>query len=305
MNTRIGLLLATMILSGCATQDIPNAHRGRMFYRSGLLSAYQGGGGLEGPVLQPGTHFLGVYDELRIVDCSMNTMSERLDTLTKDGVHFGFEIAIRFSADCSDDAVTETIATVLPDRDGHTISPAQLYGTFIRPAIGEAARELVSPYRANEMNERQAEVLDGIKKRFSDIMSTRERKVIKVHEINLKNLKFPDEMDTANLERAVQAVMRDKAVAERERVTAEIETMRMRKELAERESDVAVARVLRIGEALRKYPEYLQYDLQLRMPEIYREAGSRGNMILAAPNPIQINPTVTLPKTESAPPPKK
>lgn len=261
-----------------------------MFYRSGLLSLYQGGGGLEGPVLKPGTHFLGIYDELRVVDCSMNTMSEKLDTLTKDGVHFGFEIAIRFSADCSDEAVTETIATVMPDRDAHTISPVQLYGTFIRPAIGEAARELVSPYRANEMNERQAEVLDGIKKRFNEMMSTRERKIIKVHEINLKNLKFPEEMDTANLERAVQAVMRDKAVAERERVTAEIETMRMRKELAERESDVAVARVLRIGDALRKYPEYLQYDLQVRMPEIYREAGSRGNMILAAPNPLQIMP---------------
>lgn len=260
-----------------------------MFYRSGLLSLYQGGGGLEGPVLKPGTHFLGVYDELRVVDCSMNTMSERLDTLTKDGVHFGFEIAIRFSADCSDASVVETINTVVPDKDGHTISPAQLYGTFIRPAIGEASRELVSPFRANEMNERQAEVLDGIKKRFNEIMATRERNIIRVHELNLKNLKFPEEMDAANLDRAVQAVMRDKAIAERERVTAEIETTRMRKELAERESDVTVARVLRIGEALRKYPEYLQYDLQLRMPEIYREAGVRGNMIIAAPAPIQLN----------------
>jgi hypothetical protein len=208
-------------------------------------------------------------------------------------------MSIRVSADCSDEAVVHILNTVTTDK-GDTISPGQMYATFIRPAIGEASRELVSPYRANEMNEKQAEVLAGIKKRFTEIMSTRERKVIVLHEINLKNLKFPDEMDAANLERAVQAVMRDKAIAERERVTAEIETMRMRKELAERESDVAAVRVERIGEALKKYPEYLQYDLQLKLPEIYREAGSRGNLILAAPVP----PQITLPLPRNNPNPK-
>jgi hypothetical protein len=300
---RIGRFLLVfaflLALSGCATQDIPGAHKGRTFSRSGLFTLYRGGGGLDGPVLKPGTHFLGLYDELRVVDCSMTPVSEKLDTLTKDGVHFSFEMSIRFSADCSDEAVVHILNTVTTDK-GDTISPGQMYATFIRPAIGEASRELVSPYRANEMNEKQAEVLAGIKKRFTEIMSTRERKVIVLHEINLKNLKFPDEMDAANLERAVQAVMRDKAIAERERVTAEIETMRMRKELAERESDVAAVRVERIGEALKKYPEYLQYDLQLKLPEIYREAGSRGNLILAAPVP----PQITLPLPRNSPNPK-
>jgi hypothetical protein len=75
---------------------------------------------------------------------------------------------------------------------------------------------------------------------------------------------------------------------------------RMRKELAERESDVAAVRVERIGEALKKYPEYLQYDLQLKLPEIYREAGSRGNLILAAPVP----PQITLPLPRNNPNPK-
>lgn len=282
------LLVATLtVLSGCATQDIANAQRGKMFYRSGLLSLYQGGGGLSGHVLKPGTHFLGVYDELRIVDCTMTSVSEPLDTLTKDGVHFGFEIAVRFSADCSDEAVDRILDSVSPDR-GDVVSPTLMYGTFIRPAIGEASREFVSPYRANELNEKQADVLNGIKRRFQEIMTTREKKMVVIHEVNLKNLKFPDEMDAANLERAVQAVLRDKAVAERDRVTAEIETMRMRKELAEREADVAAVKIERVGATLKRFPEYLQYDLQTRLPDIYREAGARGNMVLAAPTPLSL-----------------
>jgi hypothetical protein len=281
------LAALTALLAGCATQDIANAHKGRMFYRSGLLALYQGGGGLDGPVLKPGTHFLGVYDELRVVDCSMTTVTETLDTLTKDGVHFRFDIAVRFAVDCSDEAVRRVLDTVTPDRVD-TVSPNQMYVTFIRPAIGEASRELVSPVRANELNEKQAEILGGIKTRFQEMMKTREKNMVVIHEVNVKNLKFPEEMDTANLERAVQAVLRDKAVAERERVTAEIETTRMRRELAEREGDVAAAKIERVGEALKKYPEYLQYDMQLRLPEIYREAGQRGNMILAAPVPLQL-----------------
>jgi hypothetical protein len=282
----LAIALLLLLAGGCATQDIPNTHRGRMFYRAGLLSLYQGGNGISGPVLKPGTHFLGLYDELRAVDCSMTTVTETLDTLTRDGVHFRFDIAVRFSTDCSDEAVQRVLDTVSPE-GGDTIRPQTMYGTFIRPAIGEASRELVSPVRANELNEKQAEILGGIKARFLDLMRMREKNMVVVHEVNLKNLKFPEEMDHANLERAVQAVLRDKAVAERERVTAEIETTRMRRELAEREGDVAAAKIERVGEALKKYPEYLQYDFQLRLPDIYREAGARGNMILAAPSPLQ------------------
>ncbi len=300
MSKRLAALVIpfALLLSGCATQDIANAHKGRMFYRSGPLSFFQGGGGLSGPVLKPGTHFLGVYNELRVVDCSMNTLAEPLDTLTKDGVHFSFDISVRFSADCGDDAVNRILETVTPV-SGDTVKPKQMYETFIRPAIGEASRELVSPIRANELNDKQAEVLGGIKKRFEEIMTTREKKFVVIHEVNLKNLKYPEEMDAANLERAVQSVHRDKAIAERERVTAEIETMRMRKELAEREADVVAVKIERIGESLKRYPEYVQYDLQLRLPEIYREAGSRGNLILAAPTPLQL--PITPPTAAPAP----
>lgn len=314
----VGCFVAMLALTGCATQDITGAQRGRMFHRSGLFKGYSGGTGLQGPVLQPGTHFLGLYDELLVVDCSMTSASEKLDTLTKDGVHFGFEMSIRFSADCSDEAVRHILDTVKPTK-GDTVTPPQLFATFVRPAIGEVARELVSPYRANEMNEKQSEILEAVKKRFDEIMKAREKQTVIIHEINLKHLQFPEEMDHANLERAVQAVLRDKAIAERERVTAEIETMRMRVELAERESDVVAARVARIGEVLRKYPEYLQYDMQTRLGEIYRDAGAKGNMVLAAPIPpalpLPFNPGQRAPEAPAAkaptpppvkaPPPKK
>jgi hypothetical protein len=303
--------------------DIPQAHRGRMFSRTGLLALYTGSDGLSGPVRDPGSHFVGIYNELRMVDCSTKTVTESLDTLTKDGVHFGFDIAIRFSADCSDEGVLNLLNRLSP-ADGQNISTDQIFVTFIQPAIGEAARELVAPLKANELNDRQGEVASGVKKRFSDMMTQREKKLVVVYEVNVVNFHFPPSLDTANLERASQSLLRDKAIAERERVTAEAETMQVRKQLAQQEAEVATVKIERIGEALAKNPLYLQYDLQLKLPEIYEKAGQRGNLVLAAPSPLNLGwgqglpgqlprpasaepqapPAVKAPAPKAAPPPK-
>jgi regulator of protease activity HflC (stomatin/prohibitin superfamily) len=286
---------------GCASQDIPQAYKGRMFDRTGPLALFIGGKGFTGPVLGPGNYFTGTYDEIRTVDCSMVTKREALTALTKDGVQFGLDIYVRFAADCGDRSVEVLLATLTPDHD-YAITSTKVYQTFVQPAIGEAVREVVSPYRANEINDKREEILASIRKRFVEIMTAREKQIVVVYEVNLSNLDFPDAMDAANTDRAVQSILRDKAIAERERVQAESETMQMRRQLAEREGEMEAARIDKIGEALRKNPEFLQFDLQSKMPEIYRLAGAYGNMVIAAPSPTLVLPAPKAPRSAATPP---
>jgi regulator of protease activity HflC (stomatin/prohibitin superfamily) len=284
--------------TGCASEDIQQAYRGRMFGRTGPLAFYTGKTGFYGPVLGPGTYYTGTYDEVHKVDCSILTVKEPLSALTKDGVQFGLNIYVRFSADCSDAGV-QTLLGTMPLDEGKSVSASRVYQTFVQPAVGEAVREVVSPIRANDVNDRREEILASIRKRFLEIIAHREKHITTVYEVNLSNLDFPDDMDRANTDRAVQAILRDKAIAERERVTAEIQTMAMRRDLSEKEGEAQAVRIERIGEALRKYPEFLQYDLQARMPDIYREAGAKGNLVIAAPNPsVVVSPL----RTEGLPP---
>jgi regulator of protease activity HflC (stomatin/prohibitin superfamily) len=280
-------LAAALCGSGCATMDIPQAHRGQLFVRAGLWTGFRGGIGLSGPALNPGTHYLGLYNELRMIDCSMGTTKIELDTLTRDGVHFGFDVTVRFQPQCSDASVPRLLTTLIPDAP-LTVSTQRVYDTFIRPAIGDVSREFVSPYRANELNEKQAEVIQRIRQRLLEVVTARAAEYVIIHDVTISHLHFPQQMDTANLERAVQSVLRDKAIAERERIQAEIETMTQRRKLVETEADNTAARIDRIGAALRRNPEYMQFELQSKLPEIYREAGSRGNLILTAPNPLNL-----------------
>lgn len=283
------------LLMGCATLEIPQAHRGRVFGRTGIWALYQGEVGFNGPVLDPGTRFVGAYDEIRMVDCSMRTVTQSFDTMTRDGVHFGFTMSVRYSADCSDESVVLMLGKLTPDKE-QTISSAQLYGIFVAPAIKEAARETISPYRANELNDKQSDVVIEVRKRFLDIMETREQKIILIHEVNVGELKFPPEMDSANLERAVQLILRDKAVAERERINAEAETMNNRRKLAEQEAEVLVARIERVGASIRRFPEYLQFLMASQFGDM------KGTVVMSPPGFFSFTPPPVAP---SAAPPRK
>jgi regulator of protease activity HflC (stomatin/prohibitin superfamily) len=273
--------------------DIPQAYRGRMFERTGAWRGFKTGRGFIGPVLNPGSYYTGLYNEVMMIDCSTVTQHDPLTVLTKDGVQFGLDIYVRFAANCKDASVEQILGMLSPDQP-NAISTKKLFETYVRPAIGAVVREAVSPYRASEVNDKHQDILTQIRKRFLEVIEAHEGDIIRVFEVTLSNLDFPDAMDAANVDRAVQAILRDKAIAEREKVKAEIDTALLRKELAAREGETAAAKIDAIGAALKRHPEYLQYDLQAKMPDIYSQAGMHGNLVITAPQPnVLVSPKNT------------
>lgn len=300
------MILAASVLGlsslGCNSQDIPQAHKGRMFDKTGALAFYAGGVGFTGPVLGPGTYYTAAYPEIRMVDCSQQNPKEQLSALTKDGVQFSLDMYVQYSANCdNNDAVIALLSKVAPADGKLTVTAGQIYDLYIRSILGEAVRESVSPHNANDINNKREEIYAAITKRFREIIGKQSPQLVVIHSINLNNMNFPAEMIKANTERAVQGIYKDKAVAERDRVTAEIETAAMRRKLAENEGENEAVKIDKVGGALKRNPEYLQYSLQSVMPEIYKEAGQHGNLVITAPAP---NVLVT-PKTPAAPPAAK
>lgn len=158
--TIVGLVMLNV---GCSSQDVPPAHKGRLFEKTGVAAFYSGGTGFQGPVLSPGTHFTGMYNEVRMLDCSTRTFKEPMTSMTKDGVQFALDVYITCSADCDDDKAVGLLLDRLapvgvtsasqpvsgagnatpdekdpvetdPDR---AVTSRQVYNTYVRPALGE------------------------------------------------------------------------------------------------------------------------------------------------------------------------
>lgn len=287
MKKQILLLIGLVLFAfGCSSEEIPQAHKGRIFEKTGVLALYSGGVGFSGPILGPGTHYTGMYNEIKIVQCEQLTKKEEMTSLTKDGVQFKLDVYIRYSVNCEDEVAVKHILEKMapqswPDQENHPewkhiIFGTQLYDGIIRPAIGATTRKSVSPYIANEINSKREEIFDHIQSSFQEEINNSKPKLVTILEVNLSNLDFPEELDKANVARAEQAIHKDKAIAERERVSAEIETTNMRKALAVSESNNEAARIDALGAAYHRNPEYVQL-------ESVRIAAEKGNLIIAQP----------------------
>lgn len=282
MEVSVRFVPLFFLLIGCY-DDIPAAHKGRMFDKASLWCPI-GGEGLTGDVQPAGSYFTGWCDELRTVNCSTVIDKETMASLTKDGVQFNLDVYVRYSANCANDGSVKSILDNVSPAQGDVVGAEQLFQTFVRPALGEAVRETVSPYVANDINAEREAILLKVRESFLARVNAQQPQLVVVQEVNLSNLDFPDAMDVANTDRATQAILKDKAIAERERVTAEIETAKMKEELARTEGRVEAAKIQEIGAALARNPGYLQFMLQTQMPGIYEKAGAQGNLVIAAPN---------------------
>lgn len=283
MNNKLWMFGFIALLSvGCSSEEIPQAHKGRMFEKTGALALYSGEKGFSGAILGPGTHYTGVYNELRIVDCSNKIVKETLPSLTKDGVQFSLDVYISYTANCEDDKAVEKIlnkfspANTDPEKHPelkNTVVASQLYDTVVRPALGEAVRKPVSNYIANDINENREVIFTKITEDFNGQMAKHAPKLVVINDFKLSNLDFPDQLDQANVARAEQSVLKDKAIAERSKIDAEIETANKKRELAEKDGNTEAARIDALGSAYRRNPEVLQLELM-------RAAAEKGNLII-------------------------
>ncbi len=308
MYRRIALALAALSLIGCGSQDVPPAHKGRKFDKTGAAALWAGGAGFEGPILGPGTYYTGIYPEIRMVECGQRTVKESLTALTKDGVQFSLDVYVSYSAACDEEKTVQTLLEKLSpegkqpapekgkeDASQHasatadptlTITADQVYRIFIRPAMGEAVRESVSPYIANDVNEKREEIFDKVKKSFEENLKKQQQKLVTIYTMNLSNLDFPDAMDAANAARAVQAIEKDKAIAARAKVEAEIETAKLEVTKREVEAQAEAKKIDVIGAALHRNPEYYIRD-------VYFYAADKGGSVMVPSNPnviLQMTP---------------
>lgn len=317
----VGSIALLSLTTGCSGQDIPQAHKGRMFDKTGAIAFYSGGRGFEGPILGPGTVYTGIYPEVRMIDCGERTIKEPLTALTKDGVQFSLDIYVRFSANCNEDkAVEKLLSTLSPSNITVTVavadpavakSPAgpaetdpdpvepfpaltitnrQIYNTYVRAGLGEAVREAVATYIANEINGSRDEMFQQIKNKFNAYIDAVAKKgdvkLVSILSLNLSNLDFPDQLEKANVDRATQAVLKDKAIAEREKVLAEIETSKLKVTQQDVESQAEAKKIDVVGAALHRNPEYY-------VQSVYALAAEKGGSVMLPTDPnviLQLTP---------------
>jgi hypothetical protein len=302
------LLIVTMLCAACGTQEIPPAHKGRLFEKTGALAFYGGAKGFSGPILGPGTQYTGVYNEVRMVDCGQRTIKELLPAQTKDSVQYGIDVYVRFGANCDATTSVESLLSIMSPANApalsdeekkaaakdenldpvepfpsETITSRQIYQTYIRPALGESAREAASQYTANDMNSNRDALFAKISANFNEQMKKAVAgkdsiPLVTIYNVNLSNLHPPANLEKANADKAEQAVLKDKAIAELEKVKSEVKTAEEKINLERTNGLSEAAWIDAVGAAYKRNPEYTTYA-------IYKTMAEKGNAVIAPNDP--------------------
>lgn len=326
MRHLILTVIAAILLLGCNVEDIPPAHKAWVFEES----VFGGTDGFIGPVLGPGSHDLGVGNSFRMLQCSESTMREEFKSPAQDGVEFGTDIYVRFAANCDDEeAVKWTLKNVQPNpqltasliaaqaktegspevkKEGEapvhdenaerTVTAYQLHATYLRPLMGEAVRDAISGYPSDAINLKRDEIArklsDSFNEKLKKTFTDAERpQIIKVYEITLSKIDFPERMMELNQQLANRKTEIAIENENKKKVEAQIQTEKMQKDLEKVKSEKSVQEIELVGKIIRDNPEYLEYLRIKQLPETVGNLGKGGGTLVFGQGPdfiMNVNP---------------
>lgn len=243
-RTLFALALLTL-LTACGTEDIPPGNKGFFFDRTGALALYSGGSGLQkDTVLEPGTHYIGLYDEVRDINCKDDLAKEDVDVLTKSDLTVKIDIRVTYSADCtSRDQMVKILEQV--GASGQTVEPEVLYERYILPIIRESLRNHIAAVGIEDIKavrgELGAKILSDLEK---SIQKRQDPVLIKI--LTVSDIILPPEIIEKNrqieLARQEAEQEREKQNAAKFRLERELfeaqEDRKVQKEAAEREKEI-------------------------------------------------------------------
>lgn len=224
-------LFAATALTGCGSEDIPPGNKGFMFDRTGALAFYAGGNGLlTDDMLGPGTHFTGLYDEVRDVDCKDASAKEIVDTLTKSDLTVSVDVRITYSADCTSKEKLIQIIDQVQDADG-TVDPEALYDRYILPVVRASLRNRMASVTIEDVKVVRQEITKGILDDLRAAIAEDNHPVL-IKVLQVSNIILPVEITEKN---KMIELARQEAEQEREKQSAA--TVRLERELFEAQQE--------------------------------------------------------------------
>jgi regulator of protease activity HflC (stomatin/prohibitin superfamily) len=247
------ILLALFALTaiGCGTEDVPPGHKAFMFDRTGGLALYTGGSGLlTDEILNSGTHYTGLYDALKGVNCQDAHVKEALSVLTKSDMKVIVDLRVTYSANCDNkDQIELILDQLMVPAGANFVQPEQIFEKYVMPVVRESLRNNLADYTIEQVKEVRGELANDVK---ADLQRAIKEKnfPVKIEVLTVSNINLPEsivekikEIELARMDANKETEKQQAAKVRLERELFEAQQDRLvQKELAEKEKEVRTIR---------------------------------------------------------------
>ncbi|MEO1267837.1 MAG: SPFH domain-containing protein [Myxococcota bacterium] len=238
MNRAFTALLLLGVATGCATEDIPPGNQGFMFDRTGPMALYIGGSGMQTDVvLKPGTHYTGLYDEVRDINCKDAETRETVAVLTQSDLTVEVDMRITYSADCTTrESLVKILDQVPPSAKTNSVEPDDLYSRYILPILRASLRNRLAAVTIEDVKKVREDLRRGIAEDV-DASIKETANPVRIRILTVSDIRLPIEIIEKN--RQIELARQE---AEQEREKQNAAKSRLERELFEAQQDRKVQR---------------------------------------------------------------
>lgn len=226
------------LTTGCDSQDVPPGYKGFMFDRTGALAGYSGGNGLQtDTVINSGTHYTGLYDEIVGVNCQADANKESIAVLTKSDMKVTVDLRITYASDCSTkESLAAIVTKVERTPDSPYVQPDQVFQTYVMPSIRESLRNNLAEVTIEDVKNVRSQLSTSIREDVEQSIKDKGFPV-KISLLTVSDITLPEAITTKIRE---IEVARMEANKETEKMAAS--KVRLERELFEAQQDRKVQR---------------------------------------------------------------
>lgn len=255
------------LMVGCGWDRIPPAHKGKVLT----------GAGYQAEVLAPGREFLWAWQDMILLDMSVQTFSEKMTVILRDRLELSFDVKFRASLRNDPNIINSMFNDIKVDRKRGLVDLPTVYRIYGQMVIENKSREVLNKYTSEEVYNNygniSSELADAI---IPELAAT----PLQLENVIIAGMQFPDVVTDA-----ITVAKERELDIQRERAQNEIDLLKKENEraLAEAEYQTRMTTAKTIRDENRTIAEGITDDLlRYYQIEVQKEfashAGKDGSM---------------------------
>lgn len=252
MKKIIGLLLLTLVVSGCSFEYVPPATKGKVLTTAGYNP----------DVLEPGKYTLWGRDKMILLKTNTNTYKESVKVILRDKLTLHADIRFRGRISSGAQVVNAMFNDISAGTDD-VVEFNEVYNIYGRMVVRNKAREILSLYTVEDVHKNYARLSNEIAKAIvKGLVGT----PIEISDVSLGNIAYPKVVTEA-----VDAAKERELAIKKEQAQAEIELVKKKNErlLAEANYQIEITKAKAIRDKNKIIGEGVTHELiELRRLEV-------------------------------------
>lgn len=261
------LLITLLIMTTACRESVDPGHIGICKNENGFNNR---------AILSPGLHSCwGLYESMYELETKDSRQVIHIKVLAKDSLNMSFDVSMLVSINTENPELVRNMFSNIGTGSDKIIEVDEVFKTYAANLIDQEVRKVISRYETTDISNERAVIIDKIR---SEVQLSLKDTVIKVKEITINNMDFPEVVTKAQeIKKTRQVEIATEEAQQKKKLivaknSLEIAEIQAAKQLLEAKAMADSNKILSNSIT----PEYLEY----KRIEAMKEMAKKGDLIM-------------------------